>query len=201
MPRRVARFLLLEPRSWASLRKQRARRRARWSFGYARGLRPLFVAVLTLTFVELMVLELVLFLAVDSAVWRWVSIAVHVYALAWLASFWASFVANPHRVGEECLTLRDGLFSTVVIPFDSIATVATRTRPSPGFGGRTGVQIDEQASCLTLAIGSETNVALELAGSLQIDEVHRTGLRRVAVTVDDPKGFVSALNGRGTTEE
>ncbi len=200
VPRKMARFIVLEPRLWLALARLCARRnRAGGSraFAYHRGLRTLFWALFVYTGAELVVVEIVLALALRSRLWLWVSLGVHGYALIWLLGLWASFVTRPHRADDDALRIRDGVFSEVLIPYQAITGVRAATAAA-GLGGRTGLKVDAERGTAWLAVGPQTTVTLALDPGVPIettdgDELH---LSDFSLTVDDPHGFVDAVRAR-----
>lgn len=200
VPRRLARFVLLEPRLWACL--------ARWATGRHDGHRPgayayhdcvritIWVAI-GLTVLEGGLAELILALALPGSVWVWVAAGVHAYALALLAGFYASLITRPHLIEADVLRLRESVLTEVTVPSSAIRSA--RAASSPG-RGRTWWRVDTDTetgtTTGTLAYG-DANVILDLDPDQPILVNARpcpTRLDTLVLTADDPRGFTAALN-------
>lgn len=198
VPRPIARVLLVEPRllsclvRWATGRHEG---RAPGACSYHRNLRPLLVAIVALVAGEGAVVETLLALLVPGSPWVWVALAVHAYALVWIAGFLASLVTRPHRIAPDALLVRDGVFSELRIPYGAIADARITRRAN---FGRSGLKVDAASASAILAMG-DANVKLDLDPAA---EIHRSGasaplhLRILSITVDDPPAFVRALHIR-----
>lgn len=188
VPRKLARVLLIEPRLFACLVRWVTGRhdgRSPGTFRYDRGARPLFGVAVGLVVVEGAVADALL-AALTSGPWVWLGLGLHVYGLVWLGGFYASLAVRPHRLTDDALLVRDGIFTELTIPYATIARA--RAAHHAGFG-RSGLRIDGAAA--TLAFGDAT-------ATLDLDPPLPAGPRSVPVTtlhltVDDPPSFVTAL--------
>jgi hypothetical protein len=198
VPRPAARLLLIEPRLLVCL--------ARWvagqhqgtspdAFSYHRGIRPLLGSILMLVVVEGAVVEALLAFLLPGSPWVWVALGVHLYALVWLAGFFASMVTRPHRFRPDSLVVRDGIFTELVIPY--VAIEGARVARHPNFG-RSGLKVDPHTGDALLAIG-DANVVIDLDPTRPIQPTrtgHPLALRTLRITVDEPADFVASLRAR-----
>ena len=159
VPRRLAWFILLEPRLWLCLFGQLRRRRPGTStFRYDGGLRALLTVTIVLVIVEGVVVDGLVALLAPDPVWLWVLLGVHVYGLGMLAALRASFATHPHRVTPTGLHLNDGIFSIVGIPYSAIRAIYPARQH---YFGRSGLEIDRARREATLAFG-DTTVEIKL---------------------------------------
>lgn len=197
MPRRAVRVLLFEARLWVCCFQLILIRRhgPREGFSYHRGLQPMILIVLALVIIELGVLEIVLAAILGGSVWVWVALGVHVYAVVGVTGFLGSIRLRPHLVAPEGLRLRDGVLTDLVVPYDGVAGV--RAVVQDNFG-RSGFKIDRDGGSALLACGAAT-VRLDLRPRARIEvngEARRAEFTHLAITADDPAGFVREVNGR-----
>lgn len=199
VPRRLARFILLEPRLWLCLIRRCRRPSAPTSaFRYDAGLRTLLTVTIVLAVVEGVVVDgLVALLAPDSA-WLWIVLAAHVYGLVILLALQASFAIHPHQVTPTGLCLRDGVFRSISIPYSAIRAI--RPLRQHHFG-RSGLKVDRDRQHAILAFGDTTVEAeLDPEQRIQVDEeTSDTSLVRIRFSVDEPDRLVSAVRSRAAS--
>lgn len=196
VPRRLARLVLLEPRLWLCLARWATGRhdgRSARSYSYHRGTRVLFAAVIGLVVLEGAVVDAVLAVALPGSVWAWVAAGVHLYALAWLAGLWASFVTRPHLLADDAFHVRDGVFTELVVPYSAIR--GARVVRGSNLG-RSGFKIDPERQAATLALGDTTVVVdVDPAAQLLVNGLRHPGpVATLAITIDKPHDFVQALS-------
>lgn len=152
-------------------------------------------AVIGLVAVEGAVLDILLARLLPGSIWIWVSLGIHLYALLWLLGCLASFLTRPHQFEADALRLRDGVFSEMVIPYAAIT--GARIAVTPNFG-RSGLKIDELRQAAMLAFGDGTvDLVLDPTQALQIGgRSQPSRLAGMAITVDKPQEFVTALRER-----
>jgi hypothetical protein len=193
LPRPVAKVILFEPRLWVCLARWATGRYPKEGFRYDASLRITIWAAVALVVVEGAILDLLLDLLLPGTVWVWVSIGLHLYGLAVLLGFLASWATRPHLLDEHALRLRDGIFTELMIPYAAIRYARVARQPNLG---RSGLKID--GSTGVLACGDAT-VALILDPTQPVTVTSRSGrlsLASLAITVDQPHEFCDALRAR-----
>lgn len=167
----------------------RRRREAGTPFAYRRGARTFFAVVGVGVAFEGGLTELVLALILPHTVWPVIGVAVHVWALFWVAGTYAGLVRRPHLLTDTELRLRDGMKVELVIPRSAIldARPATRSHMGPS-----GLVVEGRTA--TLAHG-DARVLLRLDPGCGV-EVEGVAITAVRFTVDDPAGFLAAVAGR-----
>ncbi|MGH3096554.1 MAG: hypothetical protein ACRDMV_11225 [Streptosporangiales bacterium] len=192
VPRRFARFLLLEARLWACLARWVAGRHKQ-GYGYHGGVRPLIWVAVGLVVVEGAVLDVVLALAIPGSPWLWVAAGVHAYALLLLLGFCGSLVTRPHLLGEEALLLRESVVTEVAVPYAAI--LGMRTGSYPGYG-RSWFKVYAEREVATLAY-TDANIVLTLDREIPLlvnGSLCDTPLGTLYLTADDPRAFVAAID-------
>ncbi|MEO3752708.1 hypothetical protein [Streptomyces sp. B6B3] len=119
-----------------------------------------------------------------------------VWGCYFVVALHASCVVRPHVVGADgSLRLRYGALVGVAVPADRIASVR-RDRRFPG-GGLVRVGDDGE---LDLAVGSQTNVTVELTEPVAFTRPlgRRASARVLRFYADDPDATVAALRTAGT---
>lgn len=197
LPRRVARFVLLEPRMWVCLWRWAIRRYRAGpdDFPYhARSWVGIFLIVLLFTTpVEILLLEVL----IPWAWLRWVVLVLAVYSLVWMFGLYASLVVLPHRLEADGLRLRYGLLNWAFIPFEIIEQVHQVRRTTPG--GREGLRISDSVPATAyLGIGGRTDITIELCQPVRFWSL--SGLSRpvriIHFAADQPDRLVAALRER-----
>lgn len=196
---RAAPLLAVEGRVWASLLAAATGRGAPSpdDFTYRDGLRPLLLVVLALLTGEGLIVEAVLLVVVGHGVWAWAALGLHLYALAWTGGLLASVRVLPHHVGREAIELRDAVVGTLTVPYLAVAAVRARRTANVG---RSGLRVDGSGHAL-YAHGDAT-VLIELRPGARVlldGEPYPHRISTLAVTVDDPAGFVRAVADRLST--
>ena len=201
LPGSVAKLVVLEPRLWVCLIRWALGRR-RYSeeeFSYHRRspLGMLVVMVLLVSPVELLLLHLLI-------PWTWLKIAllvVGIYAAFWVSGFYASLVTLPHRLEEEGLLLRYGVFARGFVPYAEVVAIQRdRKVLSKGdlFGDVEGLRAlpDEDTACF--AIASKTDVLVKLNHARPMEKLLSTTppVTYVRFAVDEPEDMVRRLHRR-----
>lgn len=198
LPRSVAKIVVLEPRLWVCfVRWALGRRRySEEEFSYHRRspLGMLVVMVLLVSPVELLLLHLLI-------PWTWLKIlllVVGIYGAFWVLGFYASLVTLPHRLEEDGLLLRYGVFARGFVPYaDVVAIQRDRKVLSKGelFGDVEGLRVlpDEDTACF--AIASKTDVLLKLNHARSMEKLLRSTppVNCVRFAVDEPEDMVRRL--------
>lgn len=121
---------------------------------------------------------------------RWLLHGSTVYAVLWLVGLYATLKARPHRIRDGRLELHLGLVKSVTVPVEHLLSAA----PLPEFNDDWARHAHMKGVEKLVAKG---NAVLELSLS---EPVRVTGLfgpgrptRRLAVSVDEPSAFLTAL--------
>ncbi len=194
LPDRLARFVLLELRTFATLVRWilRWRHLAEERFTYRRRswVGVLLVFVLLTTPAELVLLHVLL----PWAWLRWALLVVVLYGLLWLWAFWASLSVYPHTLDRDALVARWLYLHEVRIPLREIAAIQLHAEAVPNV--RDGLTV--RAGTAWLAVGGRTDVRIDLHHPI-------TGQRFFAATepfhaillaVDEPERLVASVARR-----
>lgn len=196
LPRPVAKLAVSEPRLFLCL--------GRWAFGrsgsgeaefgYGNGspLGMLIVMVLLTAPVEVVFWELL----VPWAWLRWALLALSVYSILWLLGLYASRVTLPHRMEEEGLRLRQGLFAEAFVPYAEVEGIEKKRRKSPKGGD--GLQSSPDGKAAYMAVNGNVDLALALRNPLSVRGFLRdTGpVGTIHVAADEPDRMLRELRRR-----
>ena len=166
LPRPVARLVVSEPRLFVCLGRWALGRKGTGEaeFGYGKGspLGMLLVMVLLTAPIEVAFWELI----VPWAWLRWVLLVVSVYSVFWLLGLYASRITLPHRLEEDGLRLRQGLFAEAFVPYAEVESVEKKRSRSPKDGD--GLQSTPDGDAAYLAINGKVDLALTLRSPLTV---------------------------------
>lgn len=196
LPRPVARLVVSEPRLFVCLGRWALGRgrTGEGEFAYGKGspLGMLLVMVLLTAPVEVAFWELL----VPWAWLRWVLLVLSVYSVLWLLGVYASRVTLPHRVEEDGIRLRQGLFAEAFVPYAQIANVERKRRRSPRDGD--GLQGSPDGDAAYLAINGSVDLALALKSPLTVRGFFkdRGPVRNIHAAADEPGKMVREIRRR-----
>lgn len=142
------------------------------------GAASLFGMLAGISLVEVPLLHLLI--ARWSHTAAWTISAIGAYGAIWLAGMARALVLRPILLGGGEMVIRSGILWTLRVPLDRIASIHR--------GGG--------ASDLRLCPGSDPNLAMEFSEPIVAAGIFgiRRQVTRVALALDDPAGFESALN-------
>ena len=175
---------------WTSLFRWIRRRPAAPGSEVATFQRGASVVPLIWAFIVLSAIELV---AVDLVLHRWTVARVTadvlgVYGLIWMFGMLAIVRVHPHAVTTDELLLRSGPFVEIRVPRDQIESVRPHRR---FYTTSTKVQIADGTA--SLVGNSQTQIDIRLLTPMAVADSQVTEIR---IAVDDPTGFVAALELR-----
>lgn len=148
------------------------------NFSYHRSLSPLMWVFVALASIELVAVHL--FLALKWPWLAWPLSVLTLMSLLWLVRLIRSFRSLPHRLEAGQLTLHLGSLRSLEVPLDAIHSV----RAAWASGEH------EEPGTARFSLIAYPNRLLDLAEPLP---GRRGGIKRVAITLDDPATFDLAL--------
>ncbi len=153
------------------------------AIAYGRDDRAVGLALLTVSLVELVVVELV----IPWPTVRLVLFLLGVYGVVVVLGFIAGPVVRPHVLTEDSLRLRVGTWADVTLPLDAITEVARRRGNADGL-------VTFVDSTLVLAVGNQTQLDLGLDRPQQVRAGRRSGtVHSVRVSADDAGAAAIAI--------
>lgn len=126
-------------------------------------LRTVVAVIVGLSVVEMSVVHL----AVPNGFWRYLVLAVSIYAVILLCGFYGAIRSRPHLVTPEGITIRYGKRLTCNVPWGQVKRVRS-TRA--GQGG--DISIDHNGS-LRVPVLSEVNVSIEVEPEVVVEDLHK----------------------------
>jgi len=188
IPRRVARILTTELATMSLALTGWVRRAPRAGFSVHRTHCSLAIHAVLGFLIALETVALHLLIARVSEVGAWISTGCSIYAVLWLVGDAHALRLGRIRVERDALVIEIARRWAAVVPRRVIITARPETSIARDARGRPA------AGTLDLAVETPT-VALELAAPITARGpfgLTRTGTR-IALTVDDPDGFLAAL--------
>ncbi|MEV4420878.1 hypothetical protein AB0L40_12995 [Patulibacter sp. NPDC049589] len=191
LPPLPARLVIMEARTFSSLARWPLRRRiapeAAVTASYGRQLRPLLLALLPVSILELVVVELV----VPWTAVRIVLLVASAYFCLWLLGLVASMWVRPHWVADGRLALNCMTFASLHVPLERVVGVrAVRVSGMPR-----SVEVD--GDVLTVSVMGAANVELELEVPVAITGDRPCDARRVRFYADRPQDVIRAIEAAG----
>lgn len=166
--------------------------------GYSRLVAPMLMLWIFGSAVEVVVLDVLL-----SRWWtplRIPLLLVGVWGLVWMLGMLAAYRVRPHLLGEDVLTVRDGIHARVDVPLDIIAGTRSVDHDLPGLLKSVHVEGEGDAATLLIGVGSRTNLELVLTGPTALETPHGpTTVTRVGLWVDEPREVAALLRSVAAT--
>src|SRR5579885_468124 len=192
VPRKVARLLVLELQLWDCLLLWIFRRRRPTASDFSYHKNSIFGVMLIACFlsapIEILLFELLI-------PWPWLRLTLLIaslYTLFWVLGYYAALVVRPHRLEDEHLRLRSGLFVDERLPYVALDRVAREQRTVKK---RQGLSLSADQTTAFLSMDGKTDVTLHLVTPQRLrgaSSVPAT-VTTFCVAVDDSKRFVEAL--------
>ncbi|NUT20425.1 MAG: PH domain-containing protein [Hamadaea sp.] len=179
-----------EVRMWHALIRWIARRPPKGGrpFRYAAPVVPIIWTFIVLSAVEIPIVDLLL-------PWksvRIVMLALGAWGVTWMVGLLASMYVNTHAIGDEGITVRNGLTVDFFVPWEAIAEVRVNKRP---LQSSKTVHFDQTSAgpALSVAVGSQTAVDLVLAEPhvVRLPSGDSEPLAEIRINADDPAAFVA----------
>lgn len=163
-------------------------------FGYHSSVLTILIIFTVLSAVELFVVDLI--------VHRWVPVRIAflvlgIWGLVWMIGLTCAHITRPHTVGPDGIRIRNGMDLNAHITWDDVYSVEIRKQV---YGPKTPRIVEHDgARTLTISIGNETNIAIDLERPTVVrlpgrapkgGEQEVTALRLWA---DDPKAFLAEV--------
>lgn len=187
LPPLAARLLVMEARTFASLARWIVRRRRTpaqaQAVTYGRQMRPLLLALLPVSIVEMVVIELL----VPWTLVRVVLLVASAYFCFWLVGLVASMWTRPHWVAPGRLTLNCMTFATLNVPLTNVANV----RGVRISGMKHSVEVGD--GTVTVSIMGSANVEVELDSPVWVTGGRQCSIHRVRFYADRPQDAIRAI--------
>ncbi|SBT43458.1 hypothetical protein [Micromonospora auratinigra] len=169
-------------------------------FGYLGVVKPILGIFIGLSIVEIPVLDLIVTHVVPWRPARWITLAVSVWGLLWMAGLYASMRIHPHVVGDAGLRVRSGAGIDIRIPWSDVQALRKRYRSLPH---SRSVQITQEGDrrVLHLAVGSQTSidVLLRRPTTFDLPRGRSAPIDELRLYADDPDGLLRSARGTPAT--
>jgi hypothetical protein len=163
------------------------------TFGYAGAVRPIMIAFIVLSVVEIPIFDLIVSRLVPWPPARFIVLGLGVYGLLWMLGLLAMIAIHPHVVDGTGIRVRNGISVDVTIPWAGVAAARRRYRALPS-SRAVQVDHDRDGPVVILGAGGQVNVELRLREPvpLALPRGLSEPTTRVRLYADDPDGFVAA---------
>jgi hypothetical protein len=176
------------------LRRHLRHRSGTETFGYVGAVRPILIAFIVLSAVEIPIFDLIVSRLVPWQPARFIVLGLGAYGLLWMLGLLAMTTVHPHVVDGAGIRVRNGITVDLTIPWEPVAAVHRRYRALPS---SRAVQLDHDRDgpIVNLGAGGQTNVEVRLREPvpLTLPAGPSEPTTRVRLYADDPAGFVAAV--------
>ncbi|NES14172.1 hypothetical protein G3554_17755 [Micromonospora sp. PPF5-17] len=163
-------------------------------FSYVGVVRPILIAFIVLSAVEIPIFDLILRHTLPWPSVRQVVLALGIWGLLWMIGLFASLRVHPHVAGAAGLRVRSGFNVDFLVPWAAIATAGARYRSLPS-SRSVQVEHDESGAILHVGAAKQTSVDLVLREPLKVGL--RQGVsepvREIRIYADDPSALVARV--------
>ncbi|GAA4707561.1 hypothetical protein [Phytohabitans rumicis] len=167
------------------------------AFGYVGVVRPILMAFIVLSGVEIPIFDLIISRLVPWEWVRWTVLGLGIYGFIWMLGLLAMLTLHPHLVDDTGIRIRNSISLDLTIPWDNIAAVNGRYR---SLASSKGVQIehDDSGPIVNLAAAGQTNVDITLRepAALPLPKGPSEPTTRVRIYADQPDAFVASVRER-----
>jgi hypothetical protein len=164
----------------------------RRAFSYSRDVVPIIGAFIFVSLIELPVVHLLL----PWQAVRLIALVLSVWGLLWMLGFLASMKVFPHLLDDDGLRVRHGTTVDIHIPWEAVASVASR-RGSVPTRKTVSVERSDDGAVVNVAVLKQTKVDVVLHRPTTVDlpdgAEEITGVR---LYVDRPRPFVATARER-----
>jgi hypothetical protein len=153
------------------------------SYSGYKNLRTVIFFILGLVLVEIVIVHF----ALRSDFWRYLFLALSLYATLLLVGFYNSMKYNTHDVTKSGVRIRHGKRFICEVPWQSISAIK---HISPGQGGN--LVVDDQGEA-RIPVLSEVNVRIELDPPVQAEDLYLGTVKLCALEIycDESKNFAN----------
>ncbi|WP_243709782.1 hypothetical protein [Micromonospora sp. 15K316] len=158
-------------------------------FGYVGVVKPILIAFIVLSAVEIPIFDVILAHTLPSA--RKIVLALGVWGLLWMVGLFASLRVHPHVAEAAGLRVRNGFSVDFLVPWAAIASADARYRSLPS---SRAVQVEhgDSGPILNVAAAKQTSVDLVLREplSVRLPKGPSEPVREIRLYADDPAALV-----------
>ncbi|WP_233562871.1 hypothetical protein [Micromonospora musae] len=159
-------------------------------FSYVGVVKPILIAFIVLSAVEIPIFDVILAHTLPSA--RKIVLVLGIWGLLWMIGLLASLRMHPHVAEAAGLRVRNGFSVDFLVPWTAIATAGARYRSLPS-SRAVQVERDESGAILSVAAAKQTSVDLVLREpiSVRLPKGPSEPVREIRLYADDPAALIS----------
>jgi hypothetical protein len=172
------------------LRRPRTTEPGAEAFDYAGPVKPLLLAFIILSAVEIPIFDVVLQHTLPSA--RTAVLVLGIWGVLWMIGLLASLRVHPHVAEAAGLRVRNGFAAEFLVPWSAIGTAGARYRSLPS-SRAIQVEQDESGTILNVGVAKQTSVDLVLREpiTVQVPKGPTEPVREIRIYADDPAALVA----------
>jgi hypothetical protein len=172
------------------LRRPRTTEPGAEAFDYAGAVKPILLAFIILSAVEIPIFDVILQHTLPSA--RTAVLVLGVWGLLWMIGLLASLRVHPHVAEAAGLRVRNGFSTEFLVPWSAIATAGARYRSLPS-SRAIQVEHDESGTILNVGVAKQTSVDLVLREpiTVRLPKGPTEPVREIRIYADDPAALVA----------
>ncbi|WP_033337861.1 hypothetical protein [Catenuloplanes japonicus] len=158
-------------------------------FGYVRPIAPVLGVFIVVSAIDIVAVDLAIHHFLPSWGWlRTVALVLGVWGLLWMIGLAANILTHPHLTGPSGLRVRNSHTLDLVLPWETIATVRTRSRYLID-----GATVQREGDVVSIAISSLTavDVVFREPVTLALPKGPAAGVTELRFHVDDPEALVA----------
>ncbi|GIE97420.1 hypothetical protein [Paractinoplanes rishiriensis] len=158
------------------------------TFGYARAVAPILIALTVVSAIEVAVVDVVLQHVLPWPTVRYAALGLGVWGVVWMLGIGAILRTHRHVVGPAGLRIRNSTSVDLTLPWSEIELVRAVSRYPDGSG-----TVQHAGDRVSIAVGSQTavDVVLREPRTLDLPEGPATGVREVRFQADAPDELVT----------
>ena len=150
----------------------------------------LLIAIVFLTFLEIILFEIFL-----PILWlKWLLLVASIYGLLWIIGFYASLIVLPHKVSKHGVHIYFGLSLDTFIPFKNLASIEYNKHQWDT--ASTGIIYTKKNNQIALTIDGRTDITIALQSPITVQTILKkySHVSKIHVAVDNPHLFLEITN-------
>ncbi|MGR6317042.1 hypothetical protein Q2K19_07785 [Micromonospora soli] len=161
-------------------------------FGYVGVVKPILIAFIVLSAIEIPIFDLILQHTLPWPTVRHTVLALGIWGLLWMIGLFAALRIHPHAAGAEGLRVRNGFSVDFLVPWTAIARVDASYRSVPA-SRAVQIEPDEARVILNVVTGKQTSVDLVLREPLDVrlPKGPSGPVHEIRLYADDPAALVT----------
>ncbi|MFE9689035.1 hypothetical protein [Micromonospora sp. NPDC005806] len=162
------------------------------AFSYVGVVKPILIAFIVLSAVEIPIFDLILRHTLPWPTVRHTALALGIWGLLWMIGLFAALRIHPHVADAEGLRIRNGFSVDFLVPWAAVARVGARYRSLPA-SRAVQIEPEEARVILNIVTGKQTSVDVVLREPLDVRLPRGSSgpVHEIRLYADDPAALVA----------